>query len=103
MGKGINIIISVLILFCFGCKKNDTLDSDEDSSSGTTYSQSSGTALLDSKTYSSSTADLSAVKVTGGTLTLTNSAISSTGNTSSSDNSSFYRSVKIFFTELKVL
>jgi hypothetical protein len=56
----------------------------------TTYSQSSGTTTLTGQTYSSSTQDLSPVKVTGGTLNLSNSIISSTGNSSSTDNSSFY-------------
>jgi len=56
----------------------------------TTYSQSSGTVTKTGQTYSSATADLSAVKVTGGTLNLSNSTVSSTGNTSSNDNSSFY-------------
>jgi hypothetical protein len=54
------------------------------------YSQSSGTTTLTGKTYTSSTTDLSAVKITGGTLNLSNSTISSTGKTSSDDNSSFY-------------
>lgn len=54
------------------------------------YSQSSGTTNLTGKTYTSSTNDLSAVKVTGGILNLSNSTISSTGKTSSDDNSSFY-------------
>jgi hypothetical protein len=56
----------------------------------TTYSQSSGTTTLTGQTFTSSTNDLSAVKVTGGTLNLSNSTISSSGNTSSTDNSSFY-------------
>jgi hypothetical protein len=55
-----------------------------------TYSQSSGTVTLTGKTYNSSTKDLSAIKVTGGTLNLSSSSVSSSGNTSSSDNSSFY-------------
>jgi hypothetical protein len=54
------------------------------------YSQSSGTTTLTGQTFTSSTNDLSAVKVTGGTLNLSNSTISSSGNTSSNDNSSFY-------------
>jgi hypothetical protein len=56
----------------------------------TTYSQSSGTTTLTGQTFTSSTNDLSAVKVTGGTLNLSSSTISSSGNTSSTDNSSFY-------------
>jgi hypothetical protein len=57
---------------------------------GQTYSQSSGTVTQTGQTYTSSTADLSAVKVTGGTLNLSNSTVSSSGSTSSTDNSSFY-------------
>jgi hypothetical protein len=58
--------------------------------SQTNYTQSSGTVTLSGQTYSSSTTDLSAVKVTGGTFNISNSKISSTGSTSSTDNSSFY-------------
>ena len=56
-----------------------------------TYSQSGGTATLSDKTYSTSTANQSAVTVSNsGVLTLTNSTIKTTGNTSSQDSSSFY-------------
>jgi hypothetical protein len=54
------------------------------------YTQSSGTNTLTGQTFTSSTTDLSAVKVTGGTLNLSKSTISSSGNSSSNDNSSFY-------------
>jgi len=55
------------------------------------YSQSGGTAALTNQSYSSVTADESAVKVTNsGVFTLTNSTITKSGTTSSDDNSSFY-------------
>lgn len=57
---------------------------------GQTYSQSSGNVTKTGQTYNSATTDVSAVKVTGGTLNLSSSTVSSSGNTSSSDNSSFY-------------
>ena len=55
-----------------------------------TYSQSSGTNTVSGLTYSSTTADESSVKVTGGTFTMNNCTITKSGNTSDSDNSSFY-------------
>lgn len=55
------------------------------------YTQSGGTATKTNETYTSTTADKSAVKVTNsGTLTMTNCTVTKSGNTSSSDNSSFY-------------
>jgi len=55
-----------------------------------TYYQSSGNVTQSGMTYHSSTNDLSAVKVAGGTFNLSTSSVSSTGNTTSSDSSSFY-------------
>jgi hypothetical protein len=55
-----------------------------------TYNQSSGTNTISGQTYTTSTQDESAVKVTGGTLNISNCIISSSGNSSSNDNSSFY-------------
>lgn len=83
---------SLLSLSLTGCSKGDDSSGSNSNptSSGGTYSQSSGSTTLTGKIYSSTSTDVSAVKVTGGTLTLSNSKISSTGNTSSSDNSSFY-------------
>jgi len=54
------------------------------------YTQSSGTVTQTDQTYSTSTADESAVKITGGTLTLTNCTITKSGDVSNSDNSNFY-------------
>ena len=55
------------------------------------YIQESGEAELSDKTYSSSTADANAVKVTGGKLTLNNCTLTKDGgNSSSADGSSFY-------------
>lgn len=54
-----------------------------------TYSQTSVTVTKSGQKYNSTTTDLSAVKVTGGTLNLESSDVSSSSNTSSSDNSSF--------------
>jgi hypothetical protein len=54
------------------------------------YNQSNGTTNQTGQTYTTSTADESAVKITGGTYTISNSSLSSKGATSSSDNSSFY-------------
>jgi hypothetical protein len=55
-----------------------------------TYYQNSGNVTQSGKTYQSSTNDVSAVKVAGGTFNLSTSSVSSTGNTTSSDSSSFY-------------
>jgi len=55
------------------------------------YLVTSGTVTQTDKSYSSSTADTSAVGINGtGRLTLLNCAITTSGNTSSTDNSSFY-------------
>jgi hypothetical protein len=55
------------------------------------YTQSGGTATKTGETYSTTTADESAVKVTNaGTLTMTNCTVTKSGNSSSGDNSSFY-------------
>ena len=59
--------------------------------SSTAYLQSGGTVTKTSQTYTTSTTDESAVKVTNaGVLTLSDSTISSSGETTSADNSSFY-------------
>lgn len=92
------LLVFLLSFTSWGCSKDDDSTSsttnnnnnNNTSTSDGTYAQSSGTTTLTGKTYTSSTTDLSAVKVTGGTLTLTNSTVSSSGNTSSTDNSSFY-------------
>jgi hypothetical protein len=55
-----------------------------------TYSQSSGTVTKTDQTYSTSTIDESAVKVTGGTLTMSNCTITKSGAASDMDNSNFY-------------
>jgi hypothetical protein len=89
MKKVAGIFILLLWLAYTGCKKDNDLPS-EIVTGGTTYEQSTGSVTLTGKTYLSTTADLSAVKVTGGTLNLSDSKISSTGNSSSTDNSSFY-------------
>lgn len=81
--------VVLLVAFIIGCKKSDGSNS-TGGTTDTTYSQSSGTINKDGQTFTSSTADLSAIKVTGGTLNLTNSTASSSGNSSSNDNSSFY-------------
>lgn len=90
-------ILAFLIVFiATSCSKDDDSTSstsnnnNNTSTSDGTYAQSSGSVTLTGKTYNSATTDLSAVKVTGGTLTISNSTISSSGNTSSTDNSSFY-------------
>jgi hypothetical protein len=57
---------------------------------GQNYSQSSGTNTVTSQTYSSSTSDESAVKVTGGTLNMATCTVTKSGGTSNSDNSNFY-------------
>jgi len=55
------------------------------------YSQNGGTTTKTNETFSSTTADESAVKVTNsGELTMTNCTVTKSGNTSSGDNSSFY-------------
>lgn len=80
------------------CSSEDELLIESDSSTdettstdGSSYSQSSGTVTASGKTYVSSSADVNAVKVSGGTLTLTDCTIKKTGgDTSNSDNSSFY-------------
>jgi hypothetical protein len=94
------ILVAALFILWFnsGCSKDDgtsgstTTDTagNTTNSSGSTYSQSSGSTTITGKTYHSATQDLSAVKVTGGTLTISGSDISSSGNSSSTDNSSFY-------------
>lgn len=83
-----------------GLESGDSIDSDTSgggsstnggTSDGGAYSQTSGTAELSGKTLTSSTSDVNAVKVAGGTLTLTGCTIlKSGGDTSNSDNSSFY-------------
>ena len=89
MRSRVNLVVSVLMLLCFSCKKDNSQFSDL-TNNVTTYSQSSGIESLTEKTYVSSTADLSAVKVTGGTLNLSGSTVSSSSNSSSTDNSTFY-------------
>lgn len=65
--------------------------SSSSSSSGSNYTQSSGTNTASSQTYKSTTSDVNAVKVSGGTFTMTNcTVIKSAGDTSDSDGSSFY-------------
>lgn len=55
------------------------------------YSQSSGTNSVSNKTYSSTSSDVNAVKVSGGTFTMTDCTINKTGgDTGDSDGSSFY-------------
>lgn len=64
--------------------------SSTDSESGA-FSQSSGTTEVSGKTYTSSSSDVNAVKVSGGTLTMAGCTIEKKGgDTSNSDNSSFY-------------
>ncbi|MDP4202738.1 MAG: hypothetical protein Q8861_08585 [Bacteroidota bacterium] len=93
--KTLLFLAGITVIFS-SCSKSEEVDATTSTSttttsgSASTYSQSSGTVTESGKTYTSSTADLSAVKVTGGTYTISKSTISSTGNTSSSDNSSFY-------------
>lgn len=58
--------------------------------SAQTYTQSSGTNTENNQTYSSTTEDESAVKITGGTLNLDTCTITKSGGTSNSDNSNFY-------------
>jgi len=89
VGKVKRIASVILLLFLFaGCSKDSAVTSA--TTTGNTYSQSSGTVTETGKTYFSSTDDLSAVKVTGGTYNISGSKISSSGTTSSTDNSSFY-------------
>jgi len=57
---------------------------------GQTYTQSSGTVTKTSQIYGSTTADESAIKVTGGTLKLTTCAVTKSGAASNMDNSNFY-------------
>lgn len=71
---------------------DDDDNSDEENSTDEgSYSQTSGNVSVSGKTYSSSTSDVNAVMVSGGTFTMTDCTISKEGgDTSNSDNSSFY-------------
>jgi|WetSurMetagenome_2_1015567.scaffolds.fasta_scaffold04726_5 hypothetical protein len=61
-----------------------------EATSSSSYSQSSGTNTATGKAYSSTTSDVNAVKVSGGTFTMTNCTVTKTGDTGNTDNSSFY-------------
>lgn len=54
------------------------------------YRQSSGEASVSGESYSATTYDVNAVKVSGGTLTMSDCSINKTGDTWDSDGSSFY-------------
>lgn len=70
---------------------SDSSGSGSSATSSTAYLQSGGSVTKTSQTYTTSTTDESAVKVTNsGVLTLSDSTISSSGETTSADNSSFY-------------
>jgi hypothetical protein len=58
-------------------------------SSDGVYTQNSGTVTKTGQTYSSSSTDVSAITVTGGTFSLSGSKVTTSGNTSSGDKSSF--------------
>jgi hypothetical protein len=81
------VLLAFLFLFTAGCHKDD--DSSGNNSYGT-YSQSSGTVIMNSQTFYSANTDISAVKVTGGSFGLTTSLVTSSSNSSSVENSSFY-------------
>lgn len=91
----------MLISLCSACvlmscsSDNNSSDTDSDTTTATTssgnYTQSSGTTSVSSQTYTSTSSDVNAVKVSGGTLTMTNCSVNKTGgDTENSDNSSFY-------------
>lgn len=91
----------MLIPLCSACvlmscsSDNNSSDTDSDTTTATTssgnYTQSSGTTSVSSQTYTSTSSDVNAVKVSGGTLTMTNCSVNKTGgDTENSDNSSFY-------------
>jgi len=64
---------------------------DTGESSSTDYSQTSGTVTATGKTYSSTTSDVNAIKVSGGSLTISNCVVNKEGgDTEDSDGSSFY-------------
>lgn len=93
--KGIAVAVLLLTILP-GCSKDEVTSGMEGTSSttttssGGTYTQSSGTVTKTGQTYSSATTDVSAISVTGGTFSLSSSKVTTGGNTSSSDNSSFY-------------
>ncbi len=56
----------------------------------TSYSQSSGDNSASDQDFCASSADVNAVKVSGGTFTMTNCILTKTGDTEDTDGSSFY-------------
>ena len=84
--KSAIVLLIGFALALTGCKK-DNIGSGNGYG---TYSQSSGTVIQNGQTFFTSTADLSAVKVTGGTYNLTLSIVATGGNSSSVENSNFY-------------
>lgn len=86
------LLFSGMAIFSLaGCGSSDDNDDDTEEGTSSTYLLSSGsTVSLSGKTYASTTADESAVKVTSGTLTLTDCTVTKSGDASSSDDSNFY-------------
>jgi hypothetical protein len=82
------IFAGLLAIGLLGCKQNDSEDTPS-TSTGQAYSQTSGTTTKTNQTYSSTTADESVIKVTGGTLNLVSCAITKSGAASNMDNSNF--------------
>lgn len=85
--------LTFMLVSFSNCKKDSSDNSSSSSdtiTNASTYSQSSGNNSRTGQHYTSSTTDLSPVKVTGGTFSLSSSTVTSSGNSSSNDNSSFY-------------
>lgn len=89
----ISLFSACMLMSC--SSDNNSSETDSDTTTTTTssgsYTQSSGTTTVSSQTYTSTSSDVNAVKVSGGTLTMTDCSINKTGgDTESSDSSSFY-------------
>ncbi len=88
-----NVLLIATGLF-LGFSMTSCNDDDDNNSGGTdsgSYSQTSGTVSVSNASYSSSTSDVNAVKVSGGTFSMTDCTITKDGgDTGDSDGSSFY-------------
>jgi len=75
-------LLAAFLIALTGCRKDDN-----NSNGYGTYSQGSGNVVQNGQTFFTSTTDISAVKVTGGTYNLTRSIVASGSNSSSPENS----------------